>query len=276
MLLPNLIYYCGLHLKETEMVFLTVLFAERADCLLRLRDYKIINAIIPIVFAFSLFFFRTVLGVVAIFSLLIAIIFSEKHLMNWRKRLTALLITIICILYFLGGRIAIEVDKYWNEREMNQEMSMEYRARKDEGNALANYGSTVIFIPIVLSAPFPTFVEIEKHENQMLLNGAYFVRNVYSFFVILALILLFKRKLLKKHILILSILIGYLTILSFSGFAISERFHLPAVPFLLVFAGYGINQLNKKNYKFYIPYLFMIGVIIITWNWFMLAGRGLV
>ena len=35
MLMPNLIYYCGLHLKETEMVFLAVLFAERADYILR-------------------------------------------------------------------------------------------------------------------------------------------------------------------------------------------------------------------------------------------------
>ena len=35
MLFPNLIYYCGLHLKETEMVFLTVLLLERADFAIR-------------------------------------------------------------------------------------------------------------------------------------------------------------------------------------------------------------------------------------------------
>lgn len=31
MLMPNLIMYTGSHLKEAEMVFLTVAFIERAD-----------------------------------------------------------------------------------------------------------------------------------------------------------------------------------------------------------------------------------------------------
>ena len=35
MLMPNLIYYCSFQLKEVEMVFLCVLFVERADFLLR-------------------------------------------------------------------------------------------------------------------------------------------------------------------------------------------------------------------------------------------------
>ena len=34
-LIPNLVIYCGYHLKETEMIFLEVLFLERADHLLR-------------------------------------------------------------------------------------------------------------------------------------------------------------------------------------------------------------------------------------------------
>jgi hypothetical protein len=60
-----------------------------------------------------------------------------------------------------------------------------------------------------------------------------------------------------------------------SGFALSERFHLPAVPFLLILASYGINKFNKSTKRYYITYLLVVSVLIIAWNWFKLAGRGL-
>jgi hypothetical protein len=66
-LMPNLIIYCGLHLKETEMIFLEVLFLERLDFLLRSRRVSFWNIILPSVTAISLFFFRTVLGAAAVF-----------------------------------------------------------------------------------------------------------------------------------------------------------------------------------------------------------------
>jgi hypothetical protein len=34
--------------------------------------------------------------------------------------------------------------------------------------------------------------------------------------------------------------------------------------------------MNKKYASYYIPYLVIIGIIIIGWNWFKLAGRGVV
>ncbi|MCC5613068.1 glycosyltransferase family 39 protein, partial [Nostoc sp. CHAB 5834] len=40
MLVPNLIYYCGLHVKETEMVFLTAAFMYLGDKLIRARRIK--------------------------------------------------------------------------------------------------------------------------------------------------------------------------------------------------------------------------------------------
>ena len=67
LLSPNLIYYCGLHVKETEMVFLTVFFLERADLLV--REKKIVPAVLvsTVLLGLSLFFFRVC---VFIFSIL--------------------------------------------------------------------------------------------------------------------------------------------------------------------------------------------------------------
>ena len=151
---------------------------------------------------------------------------------------------------------------------------MENYATTKGANALARYGTASVFMPMMLFAPFPTLVYIEDQPNAMMINGNIFTRNVYAFFVLIALFTLYKKKILTEHVLILALLLSYLVILAMSGFALSERFHMPAVPFLLILAGYGITQMNNKNVKFYIPYLVLMGLVIIGWNWFKLAGRG--
>jgi hypothetical protein len=119
-------------------------------------------------------------------------------------------------------------------------------------------------------------VNVAGQENAMMINGSVFVHNVYAFFVIIALLSIYRKKIVTYHILILALLGSYLFVLASSGFALSERFHVPAVPFLLILAGYGVTQLNKRYTSLYIPYLIVVAIVIIGWNWFKLAGRGLV
>ena len=57
-----------------------------------------------------------------------------------------------------------------------------------------------------------------------------------------------------------------------------ESFHLPIVPFTLMFAAYGISKMNevwwvKKYYPYWCALMF---VAAIAWNWFKLAGRGMI
>lgn len=59
-LAPNLILYCGLHLKETEMLFLTIAALERADDLLRSKRISVWKIVLVVALALSLFTFRTV------------------------------------------------------------------------------------------------------------------------------------------------------------------------------------------------------------------------
>ena len=87
MLMPNLIYYCGLHLKEIEMTFLIILFLERTDYVIRSQRYNFINISLPILAASLLFFFRTVIGVTAIFSFFTALAFSSSRILGWGKRI---------------------------------------------------------------------------------------------------------------------------------------------------------------------------------------------
>ena len=99
MLMPNLIYYCGLHLKETEMVFISIAFLERADYVLRSNKIKYTQIFVVLLLAFLLFTFRTVLGAVAIFAIISAVIFSTERVVKWHKRVLVGLWVVLAIVF---------------------------------------------------------------------------------------------------------------------------------------------------------------------------------
>lgn len=276
MLLPNFIFYCGLHLKEPLMVFLCVAFVERADVLIRGNKIDVKQFILPVILGLLLFTLRTVLGITAFLSLFTALTFSKSTLSGWGKRLLITSWLLAAFFFLFAGSIESEVNQIIAQRETSQQISMQFRSARKGGNKLAKYGTAAVFAPMVFVVPFPTFVYVEIQKNQILMSGGNYVRNAYAFFVILALFILIKRKLYRNHLLIISFMLGYLAIIIQSAFALSERFHLPAVPFLLILASYGIVNINQKQRRLYIPYLFLILVVIVGWSWFKLAGRGMV
>jgi hypothetical protein len=93
--------------------------------------------------------------------------------------------------------------------------------------------------------------------------------------VIIAFYTVIKQKRWRDYLLLGSFVIGYLVVISFSRFAASERFHLPALPFILILAAYGITQVTTKQKEYYNWWIIFIFIVIIGWSWFKLAGRGL-
>ena len=58
-LMPNLIIHCGMHLKETEMIFLTVASLATADKMLHKSQLKAWDVVLEALLVVSLFFFRS-------------------------------------------------------------------------------------------------------------------------------------------------------------------------------------------------------------------------
>ncbi len=272
MLLPNLIYYCGIHVKETEMVFLTVAFIWYSDKIFRSNKIIFWQLIVLFILSAAVFLFRTVLAATLLFSFGLGILFISKHITNLAKRMIIVLLLGLSSVFIVSSPFGDELSHYYHIRKNSQKRQMTNYTNDIDGNKFAKYGSMSVFLPMILIAPFPTLVDTNQ-PNLSMLAGGFFTRNIYVFFVLMAIVVLFKRKLFRNHVLIISVLFTYLFILSASGFALSERFHLPIVPFLLIFASYGITQMNQKNKKYYIPYLVIISFIIIGWNWFKIAGR---
>lgn len=275
LLLPSFIYYSGLHLKETMMVFLLMAFMDQADKLLHSRNFNLPQILNIVLLGTSLFFFRTVLAVAAWFALFSAFILSSDKLMSQYRRVVVIGWLIIAALFVFSGNILNEISVYVGARKTNQQNRYEFFSTRANANTLARYGSAAIFIPIIIPAPFPTLVNIPEQQNQMMSNGDLFTRNVYVFFVFVAFYILFKKKRLRKNLLLSIFLGSYLLILANSGFALSPRFHVPVLPFFLIFAGYGITQTTRNISTYYFLYLIGISAIVVAWNWFKLAGRGL-
>lgn len=275
MLMPNLIIYCGLHLKETEMLTLVFLFLERTDYLLRTKEFNILNIGLIALVAGSLFFFRTVLGAVAIASFFVGLFFASEKVIKKDRKVLLVLIGVFFVAILYGSTIATEVEEVWNSRTANQQAKrLEQTTR---GNQWAKYATGTAMAPIIFTVPFSTMVDVDKQYTQQMLHGGNYVKNFMSIFVIFAFVyLLFINRKWREHTLIGSFTIGYLLVIAYSGFANSERFHIPALPLLLMFAAYGVSQLNRTNYK-YVKYWSIVVVIMeFGWAFFKLGSRGIV
>jgi len=294
MLMPNLIYYCATGLKEVEMVFLTILFVERGDYILRKGKFSLIPVLGLIFIAFLTFTFRTVLGAVLILAFLTTLLFTSSRVIGWGRRVLVSIIAVAFIgtMLLQNASISNDVQSIVEERGSGQKENMEWRAtrKNSEGNVqqFAKYAGAAVFAPMIFTIPFPTMVEIPDQEQILMLNGGNFCKNITSFFTLLALFMFLFSGNWRKHILPVAMLCGYLVVLVFSRFAQSERFHQPILALALMFAAYGIYQAqigtpikgfigNRATYKrWFSVWLFAMFVAAIVWNWFKLAGRGMI
>lgn len=197
--------------------------------------------------------------------------------MKWKNRVVVGVFMGISAIFLFSGSISEEVNVLWENRQSNQINQMNYRANRINGNKLATYGTGAIFAPAILTIPLPTFVNVETQQNQMYQNGGYLEKQVLGFFVYVALFLLiFRYRSFRRHLLLLLFLFSYLGIIAFSSFAVSERFHFPSLPVFVILAGFGITQIDKKMKALYLPYLFLIALMVIGWNVFKLTGHEMI
>jgi len=201
--------------------------------------------------------------------------FSSSQVVGWGKRLIIIVWVIGTVVYFVGGQISTEVEQVWKDKDENQKTSMEYRAQQENGNTFAKYASTAVFAPIIFIMPFPTMVFTDGQENSQLLHGGYYVKNFMAFFVLLAFIWVIKHKKWRDYTLIGSFTIGYLGVIAMSSFAPAERFHLPALPFLLIMAAFGLTKMTNSDKKYFKWYMIFIFIALVAWNYVKLSGRGL-
>ena len=272
--MPNLIIYCGYHLKETEMLFLEVAFLERLDYLLRNNKASFWAIFPPTILAGSLFFFRTILGLSAIFTFATATLFANIPSMKkgW-KRTAVIGWGVLCLAVLSGGTAMTEIEAIWEEKEenvTNKRIEQTWR-----GSQWAKYATGTVMAPMAFVLPYATMVDVDHQLNQQTKHGGNYVRNFMGFFALLALYEAFRRKKWREYVLIGAFIVSYLGVVSLSGFSNSERFLLPGLPCLVMIWAYGISVLRERTYKLLTPWCFLVFLMEFGWAFFKLGNRGL-
>ena len=273
-LMPNLIIYCGYHLKETEMLFLEIAFLERADYLIRSKKATFRNVLLPTILAGSLFFFRTVLGLAAVFSFATAVLLSNATSMRRGWKRTALIgWGVLCVAILSGGTAMTEIEALWEEKDDNA--SLKRLEQTSRGSQWAQYATGAVMAPMAFVLPYSTMVDVSHQYNQQTKHGGNYIRNFMGFFAILALYEALRQKKWRDFILIGAFIISYLGVVALSGFSNSERFLLPGLPCLIMMWAYGVSELRGKTYKYLTPWCFVVFLMEFGWAFFKLGNRGI-
>lgn len=272
--MPNLIIYCGYHLKETIMLFLAVACLERADSVIRSKRLTFFGILIPSLLAGSLFLFRTAMGAALVFAFASGILLSSAPTMKRSGRRIALIgWGILALVVFAGGTIASEVESMWEGRGENLEKK---RAEQTiRGNQWAQYATATVMAPMITVLPFATMVDVDQQYGQQAKSGGNFIRNFMGFFTFLAIYEALRRKQWRNFVLIGAFVAGYLGVVALSGFSNSERFLLPGLPGLIMMWAYGVSTLRAKTYKLLTPWCIIVFVMEFAWAYFKLGSRGI-
>ena len=278
MFYPHMIYWCGSMMKEAEMVFLCCWFVERMDAVFMSKQFNLKALIFGSLLAFSLYLFRSALGIVAFGVIFISLFLSENRFISSSKKTVIAIVVSLVLLVSIGGQMKSQFDVMYNKVAGDaQAENMEWRSNRKGGNEMAKYAGAAVFAPLIVTIPFPTMVEANALQViQMQMAGGNFIKNITSFFVIFVIFSLVINKEWRKHAFILLFMLGYLAVLVVSGYAQSGRFHIPIMPLEMLFAAYGITILPKNKHHWFNYALIFEFVVCIAWNWFKLKGRGMI
>lgn len=275
----SMIWWCGSMMKETEMILIFTCFVYEMDRVLSLGKLKFKNMIGALLLGLILFTFRTALALAAFASFFFAVMLTSRKVINWSTKIFVGVVVAVVLGTSMWSKIRdfTEIATYHVVESDGQAENMEWRTKRLNGNEFAKYAGAAVFAPMIFTIPFPSMVyTFQGQEMHMMVNGGYFIKNILSFYVILVMFILLLSGEWRKHVFIISVMIGYLAALVFSNFAQSGRFHMPIMALELMFAAYGMHILYKKpSYQQWFNYALIIEVIIcVAWGWFKLAGRG--
>jgi len=273
LLIPNFSLYLGTHLKETILVFLVLLFLDQSIRFIKYKNKKIKSISIVFLCVATLFMFRTVLGVVAIATFIGYVFTIRPIIRNVNTILIALVFMVLFYILLSYTEIGLEINEYLQKSSTAVSDNLKFRAERDGGNKFALFAGAPLFISIILIAPFPSMVYVKGQDFLWMFMAANFIKNILAYFTIKGLYISFKVNF-KKSSILFFFLGGYLLILANSGFAISERFHLPILPITIIMISLGLTkQINGKYSFFFLLYNIIICIVILIWNYIKLAGR---
>lgn len=272
-LMPMLMFYAGVTMKESIMLMLTMWALNIGDIINKEGRLNVINIVSFVLIVFLLYLFRDVVSWVLLISLVSSYAISSPRIKQASQRTIFLVIMVSMVLLIAGG----DIMQRYETLEAQLEKTEDNFVNRGRTNTLVVGLSKAALAPFMFTIPFPTMVEIPGQYVQAIQNGGYYLKNILSFFCMFGVFDLFVRsKKWRNSSLLLEFLFGYLIVLALSSFAHSGRFHHPIICIELILAAYGMNAIKSiRQARLMNVFMYLEIIIVIGWNWFKLAGRGM-
>ena len=276
MLFPTLIWFCGIQLKETLMVFLVVtsfylIWNARAK-----NNWSVWSILLAFLICFYLFFFRTFLAVLVFISIMMIFIPIQSKGKS-RKFLWIAVLFGMYIFYSLVISAGFFNDI---ERQVSDSEDFFSRNLESEKSMLGNVKfDQVALAPVIVTGavitPFPSYLNTEERQlaiytrfqNDLVRNMMYFFFYIGFYFVV--------RNRFREYISIIFFTIAYLAVITSAANSFQARFHMPIIPFIIMFIGVGIVEVKDKVNRAWSIYLVGIFIAQLMWAYFKLNIRGI-
>ena len=271
--MPILIQICGIHSKETELIFLSIFALERIDWLIRSKRYTFWNLFVPVLLTSLTFGFRTIVGMCLVFASLAFMLLSPNDLVTKRGKIVGVAGVIVVFLVLLFSPVGREMKNIYRVRF--QEINYRAESYESQGLKYSGLAKSWYMAPGAFVLPLAPMVEEAPDHNKMI-HGSTYVKNFLAFFAMLAIVIAVRQKKWRDFSLVGAYELSYLALIMFSFAANSERYHEAAIPLLVLMSAYAMTHLRHKDLKLFYVYCGLLFVALLAWNWIKLSARGLV
>jgi len=282
---PSTLYYTGIHNKETFLLFLVFMFLYGTISTINLKKFRTKYFVLIFVSISGTVFTRMPLAVLMIITISSAIIFQKKNVRKLKSLFILILIMAAVILMMQEVGIYDEsiehVQRYVSVSEKGEFI---VRGRSTDsyikrGQNLAKFVAAPFMVALSLVSPFPSMVKtnirfFNQTEHWYHFAGL-FIWGLLSYFSIIGLINTIKQKFREASVLWV-LTIGYTGMIGLALYGFSIRFNMIKIPLMLMFTIPGIQYAKLSDFKKWKLYIVAICMLILTWNYVKLAGRGLI
>jgi len=273
----------SLHTKEVYMTFF-LLLSIYYTIKINNHQYNFKNFLVLFLSIIALFSMRLILGIIVLISILYYLFVNQN-----RSYFAKIILPIIILFTFFGTLKYINADDQIMEKlggylgyENSEEIMIGGRSAEEierGGQGYAKYASYLLLLPQVIITPYPSIVRtnIKMYNTTMqwFFAGGLFIWSYLSFFAFIGIYQTLKFNF-KKTSIVTIILSLYILVVVYSFYITSIRFNIPKLVLLIFFTAVGINHKFINKNKYFLIYVIFISIIILSWNYIKLAGRGMV
>lgn len=266
MFYPLFNLYAGTHYKESFLLFLIAIASFYSYQIFFRNKYKPMALVWLTLSIFVSFFFRNVLAIVLILSVVGFFFFSFRRINIVRSIISFFIITLVLLISY-KTMFQAETERFSKRAAQysNLVVTMVENSRRVQFY-FANFYNFPIMVISTLPAPLPTItnyksIRKDHYFGLLTLTSSSFIKNLLSFWALLGIIYLTKNKF-KENSFLLLYFFGYYLIIVISGYSFIIRFLAPIIPLFLYFAVLGLRNYYKYSLLFVLFLIIMVATII--------------